>query len=172
MYKYIIISILFIVCSRLYASEVNTDSTIMNIRIEKAIEIIKKDTFFQSYMEKEFGKGESFLINDTLYCPWVGATAVRKLYPDSCFWFIIYKNNYFQDCYKEFKKEPVIKLSEKYKNKNSNYIVYIGIMDSTSLNFLIFSNKNPKYPKVYSIYILYDDKNNVLRFHSERYIAE
>lgn len=164
--------IMIIFSSMVYASDINIDSSLINSRIESAIIIIKKDSLFNSLMENEYGKAISFFIEDTLYCPYVSTSDLKKIYPDSNYTYIFNKTNYFQDCNKRFEIKPIVHLSSKYKKCKSNYSLSIGIMDYNLLNYFIVPIKPKTKSKAYEIFILYNDKNKVIRFYSERFIAE
>jgi hypothetical protein len=157
--------------SIIYASEVNTDSTIINAKIEKALEVIKKDFIFQHYLESEFGKVTTFFISDTLYCPFISTWHIRQFYPDSSFNFILKKYNQYWECYTKYEISPIVKISCIYRDTNSNYSLSIGIMDLNSLSFLIFPVKPKSESRTCQVFVIFDEKNCVLKYYSEQYIV-
>jgi hypothetical protein len=166
----IIILVLFFSYSYLFCYEYDSSRT--NNRIKVGLELIRKDQSFLCLPQNNNCKSITFYINDTLYCPCIRYSTLKKLYPELGKSDLINMEKYYSECFNKDISELIFsKLSKDFKNPNSTDTIYISIMDSNLIGFLILSNTKVKTIKGIEFYIFFNSNDQIENFYIKEYVV-
>ncbi|MBX3043263.1 MAG: hypothetical protein KF896_06065 [Ignavibacteriae bacterium] len=144
----------------------------LDVKIQKSLNILKTDSLYIHYLGANYGFTESFFVKDSTYIPFVSLYMYKYFYSD-------YSNEKLFDMYKNYQliytyKSQYLNISkslpEKQSKNKSLYIIDIGIIESNLISLLVSPNLNNEIKmNMIELYILFDDKNNIVKYYSKQY---